>query len=101
MKERKNERKKEGKKDRKKKRKQERKKERKKDPCFEFTIPVISSVEVSFTLYKETFVSNCSVYYILLECSIHTERFISYRKYILQITQLSQYRCTQLSIDLR
>ena len=25
-----------------------------------------------------------------------TERFISYRKYILQITQPSQYRCTQL-----
>ena len=26
----------------------------------------------------------------------NTERFISYRKYILQITQPSQYRCTQL-----
>ena len=26
----------------------------------------------------------------------HTERFIHYRKYILQITQPSQYRCTQL-----
>ena len=25
-----------------------------------------------------------------------TERFISYRKYILQITQPSQYRCAQL-----
>ena len=26
----------------------------------------------------------------------HTERFMYYRKYILQITQPSQYRCTQL-----
>ena len=32
----------------------------------------------------------------LEQSKIHTERFISYRKYILQITQPSQYRCTQL-----
>ena len=34
--------------------------------------------------------------HIVLNKMGHTERFISYRKYILKITQPSKYRCTQL-----
>ena len=45
----------------------------------------------SFTFFSEyTFITSLKI------CFVYTDRFTYYRKYILQITQPSQYICTQL-----